>query len=54
MLLLSLKKPEEEDIVEESLAQKLVQDFKEFDPTLELSNYKFPSIELLKEYSRKQ
>ena len=23
----------------------------EFDPTLELSNYQFPSIELLKEYS---
>lgn len=46
-----IEKPEEEDIVEESLAQKLVQDFGEFDPTLELSNYKFPSIELLKEYS---
>ncbi|WP_396188449.1 DNA translocase FtsK 4TM domain-containing protein [Flavobacterium sp.] len=46
-----IEKPEEEDIVEESLAQKLVQDFGEFDPTLDLSNYKFPSIELLKEYS---
>lgn len=46
-----IEKPEEEDIVEESLAQKLVQDFGEFDPTLELSNFKMPSIELLKDYS---
>lgn len=46
-----IEKPEEEDVVEASLAQKLVQDFGEFDPTLELSNYQFPSIELLKEYS---
>ncbi len=46
-----IEKPEEEDIIEASLAQKLVQDFGEFDPTLELSNYQFPSIELLKEYS---
>lgn len=46
-----IEKPEEEDVVEASMAQKLVQDFGEFDPTLELSNYQFPSIELLKEYS---
>ena len=46
-----IEKPEEEDIVEENLAQKLVQDFGEFDPTLELSNFKMPSIELLKDYS---
>lgn len=46
-----IEKPEEEDVVEASVAQKLVQDFGEFDPTLELSNYQFPSIELLKEYS---
>lgn len=46
-----IEKPEEEDIVEESLAQRLVQDFGEFDPTLELSNFKMPSIELLKEYT---
>ncbi len=42
---------EEEVISEENLAEKLVQDFGEFDHTLELSNYKFPTIELLKEYS---
>lgn len=41
----------EEDIVEENLAAKLVKDFGEFDPTLELSNYQFPSIELLKDYA---
>jgi len=29
------------------LASKLVEDFGEFDPTLELGNYKFPTIELL-------
>ncbi len=46
-----IERPEEEDIVEESLAQRLVQDFGEFDPTLELSNFKMPSIELLKDYT---
>lgn len=41
---------EEEDVVEENLASKLVEDFGEFDPTLELSNFKLPSIDLLKDY----
>lgn len=41
---------EEETVVGENLAAKLVEDFGEFDPTLELSNYKFPSIDLLKDY----
>ncbi len=41
----------EEDEVEENLSKKLVADFGEFDPKLELSNYKFPSIELLKDYT---
>jgi S-DNA-T family DNA segregation ATPase FtsK/SpoIIIE len=41
----------DEDIMEENLAAKLVADFGEFDPTLELSNYKFPTIDLLKEYT---
>lgn len=40
--------PEEE--IEDSLSRKLVEDFGEFDPTLDLSNYKFPPLELLKEY----
>jgi S-DNA-T family DNA segregation ATPase FtsK/SpoIIIE len=46
-----IEKAEEEDIVEENLAARLVADFGLFDPTLELSNYKFPTIDLLKEYS---
>tara|TARA_R100000935_G_scaffold58415_2_gene95407 strand:+ start:88720 stop:91101 length:2382 start_codon:yes stop_codon:yes gene_type:complete len=41
----------EEDEVEENLSKKLVEDFGEFDPKLELSNYKFPTIELLKDYT---
>ncbi|KDN54657.1 DNA translocase FtsK [Flavobacterium seoulense] len=41
----------EEEIVEENLASRLVADFGLFDPTLDLSNYKFPTIDLLKEYS---
>ena len=41
----------EEAIIEENLASKLVADFGLFDPTLDLSNYKFPTIDLLKEYS---
>jgi len=46
-----IEKAPDEDILEENLAAKLVADFGEFDPTLELSNYKFPTIDLLKEYS---
>lgn len=41
----------EEDSVEENQASKLVQDFGEFDPTLELSNYQLPSIELLRDHA---
>ncbi|SMC51372.1 FtsK/SpoIIIE family DNA translocase [Cellulophaga tyrosinoxydans] len=48
-------KMEVEKIVEETeeadnLASKLVDDFGEFDPTLELGNYKFPTIELLDQH----
>ena len=46
-----IEKAAEEDVIEENLAAKLVADFGEFDPTLELSNYKFPTIDLLKEYT---
>jgi S-DNA-T family DNA segregation ATPase FtsK/SpoIIIE len=46
-----IEKVEEEVSVSENLASKLVQDFGEFDPTLELSNYQFPPIELLKDYT---
>ena len=41
----------EEVFIEENLASKLVSDFGLFDPTLDLSNYKYPTIDLLKEYS---
>ncbi|MFA9191559.1 DNA translocase FtsK [Flavobacterium sp. FZUC8N2.13] len=41
----------EEEVIEENLAARLVSDFGLFDPTLDLSNYKFPTIDLLKEYS---
>jgi S-DNA-T family DNA segregation ATPase FtsK/SpoIIIE len=46
-----IEQAEEEDIVEENLAAKLVEDFGLFDPKLDLSNYKFPTLDLLKEYS---
>ncbi|RAJ17168.1 DNA translocase FtsK [Olleya aquimaris] len=46
---------EVEDVKEElsetdNLANKLVEDFGQFDPTLELGNYKFPPLDLLKKY----
>ena len=46
-----IEKIAEEEIIDENLASKLVQDFGEFDPTLELSRYQFPPLDLLKEYS---
>ncbi|NQY28715.1 MAG: DNA translocase FtsK [Flavobacteriaceae bacterium] len=42
---------EEEKTLTDNLSDKLVADFGEFDPTLELSNYKFPTIDLLKDYT---
>ncbi|MDX1426435.1 MAG: DNA translocase FtsK 4TM domain-containing protein, partial [Salegentibacter mishustinae] len=41
---------EEEEVEEDKISNKIVKDFGEFDPTLELSNYKFPTLELLQEY----
>lgn len=41
----------EEEEVEDTLSSKLVKDFGEFDPTLELNNYKWPTIDLLKDYN---
>ena len=40
----------EEKSETDNLADKLVEDFGQFDPTLELSNYQFPHLELLKKY----
>ncbi|MBZ9729300.1 DNA translocase FtsK [Salegentibacter sp. JZCK2] len=41
---------QEEELDENKISNKIVKDFGEFDPTLELSNYKFPTLELLQEY----
>ena len=41
----------EEKSVAENLSDKLVKDFGEFDPTLELANFKFPTFNLLKQYN---
>jgi DNA segregation ATPase FtsK/SpoIIIE, S-DNA-T family len=46
-----IEKAQEEDIIEENLANRLVADFGLFDPTLDLSNFKFPPLDLLKEYT---
>src|SRR5690554_3972917 len=40
---------EEEEV--DTISERLVKDFGEFDPRLELSNYRFPSIELLKDHT---
>lgn len=48
---LIIEEAPEEKSVDENLAAKLVADFGQFDPTLDLSNYRFPPIDLLKEYA---
>ena len=47
---IEVKETFEEDHLVENLANKLVEDFGEFDPTLELSEFKFPALDLLKDY----
>ncbi len=46
-----VEKVEEEKSVTENLSDKLIKDFGEFDPTLELGSYKFPTFNLLKQYN---
>ncbi|MCC8358879.1 DNA translocase FtsK [Salinimicrobium sediminilitoris] len=41
----------EEEEMDDSLSRKAVEDYGEFDPTLELRNYQFPTIELLKDHN---
>ncbi|MDB4175210.1 DNA translocase FtsK [Flavobacteriaceae bacterium] len=53
-LSMEIEQTKEEAVVVENLSDRLVKDFGEFDPTLELSNYKFPTIELLKDYTAGQ
>lgn len=47
---MEIEQAEEEETVD-TISKKLVEDFGEFDPKLELSNFKFPSIDLLKDYT---
>jgi len=42
---------EEEEHSTENLSNKILKDFGEFDPTLELSKFKFPTFNLLKQYN---
>lgn len=41
----------EEETESKNLSDKLVKDFGEFDPTLELGNFKFPTLNLLREFN---
>ncbi|MFS4491662.1 DNA translocase FtsK 4TM domain-containing protein [Maribacter sp. 2308TA10-17] len=49
-LTMKVEKIVEEKEEKKNIADKLVDDFGEFDPTLELGNYKFPTIELLDQH----
>ncbi|MFH6604049.1 DNA translocase FtsK 4TM domain-containing protein [Maribacter algicola] len=49
-LSIHVEKIVEEKEEKDNIADKLVEDFGEFDPTLELGNYKFPTIELLDQH----
>ena len=48
---IDIEKIEEEEHSVENLSNKILKDFGEFDPTLELSNFKFPTFNLLKQYN---
>ena len=47
---MEIKEIAEEISETDNLANKLVEDFGQFDPTLELAKYQFPPLELLKKY----
>ncbi len=47
---IKVEKGKDEENLVENLSNKLVADFGEFDPTLELSDFKFPTLDLLKDY----
>ena len=48
---IAIEQNSEEKSVAENLSDQLVKDFGEFDPTLDLGNFKFPTFNLLKEYN---
>lgn len=47
---IDINKVEDEESETENLSNKLLEDFGEFDPKLELSNFRFPTLEMLKDY----
>ena len=47
---LEVKKIEDEDLLSQKEISKKTEDLGEYDPTLDLSNYKLPSINILNEY----
>src|SRR5690606_34680158 len=47
---MNIEKVKEELSETDNLANKLVEDFGQFDPTLELGNYQFPPLDLLTKY----
>ncbi|WP_299116305.1 DNA translocase FtsK [uncultured Winogradskyella sp.] len=49
-LKIEVEEAKEEKSETDNLSDKLVEDFGQFDPTLELSNYQFPPLDLLKKY----
>ena len=48
---MEIEETSEEEEIEENLSERLVRDYGEFDPRLELSKFRFPTIDLLKDYS---
>ena len=49
-LTMEVETVEDEKSESDNLADKLVEDFGQFDPTLELGKYQFPTLDLLKKY----
>ncbi|OEK08680.1 cell division protein FtsK [Flavivirga aquatica] len=50
ILEMEVKEVPEEQSETDNLANKLVEDFGQFDPTLELAKFQFPTLDLLKKY----
>ena len=48
---INVTETKEEEYSSENLSNQLVKDFGEFDPTLELGSFKFPTFNLLKQYN---
>jgi S-DNA-T family DNA segregation ATPase FtsK/SpoIIIE len=48
---IKVEKPLEEEKIVENLSNKLVEEFGEYDPKLELGTYKFPGLNLLRDYT---